>query len=211
MSDTGGVLFMPVALITVGGIMVYSALKGVGITDVFAGITGEKLDPKGGNLTPARSAAPGSGSAQGTPGAGGALGTPPLGGFTGGGSVGALEQELNRMISLRHPYKWGGGHQGFSQNGPWDCSGAVSWVAKFIGAPISAPMVSGQFARAGEAGRGRVFTIYANPAHVFIVMETGAYAGKSWGTTSRLASRGGSLAWHDHTKLGFVARHYPGW
>lgn len=38
------------ALITVGGIMVYSALKGLSLTDVVAGLTGDTLDAKGGGL-----------------------------------------------------------------------------------------------------------------------------------------------------------------
>lgn len=41
---TAAILF-----ITVGAMMVLSALKGVSITDVLKGVTGDPLDPKGGN------------------------------------------------------------------------------------------------------------------------------------------------------------------
>jgi hypothetical protein len=206
MASQGGILFAPVALITVGGIMVYSALKGIGITDVLAGTVGDKLNPKGGSTAP-RTATPGSGSAEGVPGAGGALGAPPVGGF----GTTPMETEMNRMISLKLRYTWGGGHQRFEQNGPWDCSGAMSWLVHFLGIPLASPITSTGFMTQGKPGRGAIFTIYANPSHVFAVMERGPYAGRSWGTTSRIPSNGGSLAWHDHTKAGFVARHYEGW
>jgi hypothetical protein len=39
------------AVITLGSLFVYSALKGIGITDIFAGSTGKKLDPAGGVVT----------------------------------------------------------------------------------------------------------------------------------------------------------------
>lgn len=200
-------MFAAIALITVGGIMVYSALKGIGLTDVVAGVTGEPLDPKGGNTNPVQSTTPApNGSAQGVPGASGALGTPPIGGLSGS----AIEQEMNRMISLNQPYKWGGGHQGFSQNGPWDCSGAVSWLMHYIGIPLKGPLISTAFMSQGKPGRGQVFTIYANPTHVFLIMESGAHAGKAWGTTRRVGKTG-SVQWHDHATAGFTPRHYEGW
>lgn len=42
---------MPAAIlfITLGGIMVLSALRGISIADVLRGVTGDPLDPKGGN------------------------------------------------------------------------------------------------------------------------------------------------------------------
>jgi hypothetical protein len=215
MSDApGGVLFVPVVLISVGGIMVYSAIKGLSVLEVFSGAKGDALNPRGGSpYSAADLASPtpqqnSGGSAQGVPGAGGAFGAPSIGGFSSGSSIDA---EQNRMISLHHAYKWGGGHASFSQNGPWDCSGAVSWLVHYIGVPINRPLVSTEFMSQGKPGRGQVFTIYANPAHVFLYMESGPHAGKCWGTTSRLPSQGGSLAWHDHTTVGFVARHYEGW
>jgi len=127
---------------------------------------------------------------------------------SGGTTSGNMEAEMDRMISLKHPYKWGGGHAEFDQDGPWDCSGAVSWLLHYMGLLNGRPMVSGEFMAHGKAGRGATFTVYANPGHVFIKMESGPRAGKCWGTTRRLRSQGGSLAWHDHTTVGFVARHY---
>lgn len=51
---------MPFAilLIAAGGVMIYSALKGISIADAFNGVTGAALDPSGGNLTPAAPVAP---------------------------------------------------------------------------------------------------------------------------------------------------------
>lgn len=37
-----------IAILTLGIILVYSALKGIGITDILAGATGKTLDPQGG-------------------------------------------------------------------------------------------------------------------------------------------------------------------
>jgi hypothetical protein len=43
----GGELVAPAALITIGGIMVFSAFKGIGITEVLSGVAGDTLNPKG--------------------------------------------------------------------------------------------------------------------------------------------------------------------
>lgn len=40
-------MLAPLLLMTIGGIMVYSALKGIGITDVLSGQTGNPLNPSG--------------------------------------------------------------------------------------------------------------------------------------------------------------------
>lgn len=37
-------------LLTAGGIMTYSAFKGIGLTDVLSGVSGSNLDPKGGTI-----------------------------------------------------------------------------------------------------------------------------------------------------------------
>lgn len=57
-------MFAAIGLITIGGIMVYSALKGITITDVLAGVTGDPIDARGGTPVDPNSA-------------GGALTTPP--------------------------------------------------------------------------------------------------------------------------------------
>jgi hypothetical protein len=170
--------------ITLGAWFAYSSLKGVGLTDVFNG-KGSPLNPAGGMAT-----APST-----TGGGGGSAGT-------------GMEAEMDRMIALHQPYKWGGGHGSSpSVDGPWDCSGAVSQVIDFLGLlPGHRPMTSTGFMTWGKSGAGSYFTVYANPDHVFIHMEAGPHAGQDWGTTSRLPSQGGSLKWQTHTKVGFVAR-----
>lgn len=125
-------------------------------------------------------------------------------------TAGVMVGEMDRMIALRQPYKWGGGHAHLDRNGPWDCSGAVSWLLHFIGVLDGGPRISTGFMAWGEPGQGSEFTVYSNPTHVFIKMHTGPHAGECWGTTRRIASQGGSLAWHDHTTVGFVARHPKG-
>lgn len=177
--------------LTIGGILVYSGLKGLTVLEVLAGEKGRTLDPKGGAFPNTSSRL---------------VGTHP---FAGSG-VETLVTECNRMIAKDQPYKWGGGHSHFDPDGPWDCSGAVSWLTHNAGLLQSnTPLTSTGFMREGESGKGNEFTIYANPSHVFIQFETGSRAGQSWGTTRRFG-RTGSLQWHNHTTAGFTARHYTG-
>ncbi len=68
----------------------------------------------------------------------------------------------------RLPYKWGGGHGSFSDNG-YDCSGTVSYALHHAGA-LSAPLSSRGLREWGERGRGRWVTIYARNGHVFAVI-----------------------------------------
>lgn len=190
---TGAIL-----LLTVGGLMVYSSIKGLSITDMFKGVVGDTIDPKGGfkGSFPAPASDPTANTTPGSP----ATGQP-----------GEFIAEADRMIAFHHAYSWGGGHINFSPNGPWDCSGAMSQLCHALGLLNSMPLVSTEFMHQGIGGRGKVFTIYANPVHVFAIMESGPRKGQAWGTTSRLPSEGGSLRWHQHTTGGFVARHYDGW
>jgi hypothetical protein len=139
---------------------------------------------------------------------------------TGGGvladapGLDALTAEADRMVSLHQPYLWGGGHQAFDPDGRWDCSGAVSWLMHYLGLLNGAPLTSTGFMTQGEPGRGQLFTIYANPAHVFLIVEAGPRAGQAWGTANRAigtrAPTSGGPNWHEHTTAGFVARHYEG-
>jgi hypothetical protein len=121
--------------------------------------------------------------------------------------------EADRMISLHQPYTWGGGHLAFSRDGPWDCSGAVSWLVHYLGLLDGRPLTSGEFEGEGRSGRGRVFTIYANSEHVFLVMESGAHEGDAWGTATRdlEGAQGSGPLWHKRGHDGFIARHYEGW
>jgi len=96
---------MPTAigLITLGAVFVYSALKGVGLTDVLSGVAGKKLDPKGGDFT----ATSASGSSSKTSAKGNASGEivelfyDPLGGWDceSGGcrSIGAIGGHSNHV------------------------------------------------------------------------------------------------------------------
>jgi cell wall-associated NlpC family hydrolase len=103
------------------------------------------------------------------------------------------------------PYIWGGGHRAWAETG-YDCSGAVSY-ALHGGGLLEAPLVSGSFATWGEAGPGRWITIYANAAHVYMVV-----AGLRWDTGGDLPGVTGPR-WHAEPPYpkGFVVRHPVGY
>jgi cell wall-associated NlpC family hydrolase len=69
-------------------------------------------------------------------------------------------------IIARTPYKWGGGHGRFQDNG-YDCSGSVSYALYYAGL-IDGPHVSGELMAYGEPGPGKWITIYANGGHVYM-------------------------------------------
>jgi cell wall-associated NlpC family hydrolase len=104
----------------------------------------------------------------------------------------------------RFPYKWGGGHGAWADNG-YDCSGSVSFALAAAGF-LSSPMTSGNFMSWGEPGPGRWITIYANPGHVWMIV-----AGMRYDT--------GNLSGPGHTRWtsamrstsGFTAVHPPGY
>lgn len=184
---TGAIL-----LLTFGGLMIVSALKGISIPDVLSG-AGDALNPAGGKTTPVSNDL-----ASGVNSIGDALVS-----TVSGGAWGTMQNEMSRMSALNQPYKWGGGHSGWSPNGPWDCSGAVSQVLHTAGL-LDSPKTSTGLMLWGHAGKGADFTVYSNPSHVFIIAESGPHAGMAWGTTNSVG-RGGP-AWHHHTTAGFVAR-----
>jgi cell wall-associated NlpC family hydrolase len=102
----------------------------------------------------------------------------------------------------RTPYKWGGGHGKWLDDG-YDCSGSVSYALN-AGGLIPGPATSGQLMHWGKPGRGRWVTIYANDGHVF--MEV---AGIRFDTSG--AARTGSRWQNDRRATGgYVARHPPG-
>jgi hypothetical protein len=100
------------------------------------------------------------------------------------------------------PYKWGGGHGAWKDNG-YDCSGSVSFALAGAGL-MSSPLTAIMFENWGAAGPGRWITIYASSGHVFMVVAglrfdtSGANGGTRW-----QSAKGRSYA-------GFVARHPPG-
>jgi hypothetical protein len=105
-------------------------------------------------------------------------------------------------IIARSPYKWGGGHGKWLDNG-YDCSGSVSFALAAAGL-IDGPLASGPLMNWGEPGKGRWVTIYTHPGHVFMVVagirfDTSAakVSGSRWGNDMRSTS-------------GFVARHPAG-
>jgi cell wall-associated NlpC family hydrolase len=101
----------------------------------------------------------------------------------------------------KFPYKWGGGHGAWRDNG-YDCSGSVSFALAGAGL-LRAPMASGPFMRWGAAGAGRWITIYANPGHIFMFV-----AGLRFDTSGR--GRAGTR-WQNGGRPagGFAVRHPP--
>jgi len=102
----------------------------------------------------------------------------------------------------KFPYKWGGGHGAWRDNG-YDCSGSVSFALAAAGL-LDRPLTSGLFMRYGREGPGDWITIYANDGHVFMVVAGLRFdtsgrgrAGTRWQAASRSVS-------------GFAVRHIPG-
>ncbi len=102
----------------------------------------------------------------------------------------------------KFPYKWGGGHGAWRDNG-YDCSGSVSFALAGAGL-LDQPLTSGLLAGYGRPGPGRWITIYANSGHVFMVV-----AGLRFDTSGQ--GRAGTR-WQeeDVSTGGFAVRHVPG-
>ena len=100
------------------------------------------------------------------------------------------------------PYKWGGGHGAWRDNG-YDCSGSVSFALAGAGL-LKSPLASGPFMKWGEEGPGDWITIYASPGHIFMVV-----AGLRFDTSGQ--GRDGTR-WQDAARptSGFAVRHFPG-
>jgi hypothetical protein len=102
----------------------------------------------------------------------------------------------------KFPYKWGGGHGAWRDNG-YDCSGSVSFALAGAGL-LGSPLTSGGFLEYGSPGRGRWITIYTNHGHIFMVV-----AGLRFDTSGQ--GRAGTR-WQaePRTTAGFASRHIPG-
>jgi cell wall-associated NlpC family hydrolase len=102
----------------------------------------------------------------------------------------------------RFPYKWGGGHGAWRDDG-YDCSGSVSFALAGAGL-LGRPLTSGGFLGYGAPGPGRWITIYTNYGHVFMVV-----AGLRFDTSGQ--GRAGTR-WQEapRTIEGFAVRHVPG-
>jgi cell wall-associated NlpC family hydrolase len=102
----------------------------------------------------------------------------------------------------KFPYKWGGGHGAWRDNG-YDCSGSVSFALAGAGL-LGAPLTSGGFIDWGAEGPGEWITIYTNPGHIFMVV-----AGLRFDTSGQ--GRAGTR-WQEapRSTAGFVVRSVPG-
>jgi cell wall-associated NlpC family hydrolase len=103
----------------------------------------------------------------------------------------------------KYPYKWGGGHGAWADNG-YDCSGSVSFALAAAGF-LDSPLASGNFMNWGEPGPGKWITIYANAGHVWMIV-----AGMRYDTSSL---RSGGTRWTSQMRStgGFTAVHPPGY
>jgi hypothetical protein len=102
----------------------------------------------------------------------------------------------------KFPYKWGGGHGAWRDNG-YDCSGSVSFALAGAGL-LDRPLTSGLFMGYGAPGPGRWITIYANEGHMFMVA-----AGLRFDTSGQ--GRAGTR-WQEAAVAtsGYAVRHIPG-
>ena len=102
----------------------------------------------------------------------------------------------------KFPYKWGGGHGAWRDNG-YDCSGSVSFALAGAGL-LKAPMTSGGFMDWGASGPGEWITIYANGGHIFMIV-----AGLRFDTSGQ--GRAGTR-WQEEPRStsGFAVRSVPG-
>src|SRR5215217_3185427 len=118
-----------------------------------------------------------------------------------------LPQQVRRIIAAGtriagKPYKYGGGHGRWADSG-YDCSGSVSYALHGAGL-LGSALSSGGFMSWGAPGKGRWVTIYANPGHVYMVVD-----GRRFDTTGRdeSGSRWQSLS---RSSAGYAVRHPPG-
>ena len=118
----------------------------------------------------------------------------------GGSVVARVIRAANRIQSK--PYKYGGGHARWNDTG-YDCSGSVSY-ALHGGGLLSSPLTSGGFMNYGAPGKGRRITIYANPGHVYMVVD-----GRRFDTSGREDT---GSRWQDsrRSSAGYTVRHPPG-
>jgi hypothetical protein len=102
----------------------------------------------------------------------------------------------------REPYKWGGGHGAWQDDG-YDCSGSVSFALAGAGL-LSSPLNSTGFMSWGDEGEGNWVTIYANDGHVFMYV-----AGIRFDTSGR-GSSGSRWQTSGRGTGAYTAVHPPG-
>lgn len=114
------------------------------------------------------------------------------------GGIAGMSAAANAIEAAHFPYLRGGGHQGSpAPFGPFDCSGAVSYVLQHGGVKIPT-MTSGELMNAGLPGPGPV-TVFANPEHAF--MRIG---GRYFGTSQ--SNPGGGAGWFPPPDGGYIGR-----
>jgi peptidoglycan hydrolase-like protein with peptidoglycan-binding domain len=124
-----------------------------------------------------------------------------------GGGGGGMPIRVRRLIAAANriahkPYKYGGGHGQWNDTG-YDCSGSVSYALHGAGL-LGRSLTSSGFQSWGAPGRGRWVTIYANPGHVYMVVN-----GRRFDTTGRDES-GSRWQWRKRSSAGYTVRHPPG-
>ena len=125
------------------------------------------------------------------------------GGGGGGGGNGVIARVVRAANQIAtKPYKYGGGHGRWNDSG-YDCSGSVSY-ALHGGGLLSSALDSSGFMRWGAPGKGRHITIYANPSHVYMVIN-----GRRYDTTGR-SETGTRWQPNGRSSAGYVVRHPPG-
>jgi hypothetical protein len=121
----------------------------------------------------------------------------------GGGGSSVIQRVIAAGNRIAHkPYKYGGGHGSFRDSG-YDCSGSVSYALRG-GGLLRRPRDSSGFMSYGRPGRGRHITIYANPGHVYMVIN-----GRRFDTSARSIS-GSRWTGKARSSAGYVARHPAG-
>jgi cell wall-associated NlpC family hydrolase len=121
--------------------------------------------------------------------------------------AGGLPLTVRRIVAAGNriagkPYKYGGGHARWNDTG-YDCSGSVSYALHGAGL-LSSALTSGGFMSWGAPGKGRWVTIYANPGHVYMVVD-----GRRFDTTGRDES-GSRWQSRSRSSAGYTVRHPPG-
>lgn len=106
----------------------------------------------------------------------------------------------NRLVGL--PYRMGGGHAKLNDSG-YDCSGAVSYVLRELGA-MEGARPSGGFLTFGEKGEGDYVTVWAKKGHVFLTV-----GGVRFDTQGTTAEDGPRWTTKSRDKKKFVARRLP--
>jgi cell wall-associated NlpC family hydrolase len=102
----------------------------------------------------------------------------------------------------REPYKWGGGHGAWQDDG-YDCSGSVSFALAGAGL-LDSPLNSSAFMKYGDKGEGEWVTLYTNHGHIFMVV-----AGIRFDTSGR-GSKGSRWQTAMRSTGSYMAVHPPG-